>query len=491
MFDRLETLLPEISRFLQEVGETFTLQDLKNSVGLKKVDDNILGTFLISASLAYFFPDPDFRNGIWISKHGFFTGKEFIVQISDTENEEGVFIPGSRFLPFLPANKFAHDVKLFYEGKEIPKKKVYLSFERISSFYFLYSESDISNILCEDYEENIGVFSRLNNNFNPDSFFTVSAWDFSAVFEECSFDYPKRFSVYIKDWFNAEFEILKNKFEIEEEDVSNWFNLFETAVRSSLKILPMDACTQEILSFAFFLGEGALFNKNAAPMELFFEKNDVFGIVPYGIEEKFWAVDEPIKNPENWFDYPPIEDDVDDFFASINRPVTGAVIKCFTLDFLSSRYVERFDEDVKSNFIDDALSFFIPDFMPDYKNISSICKKYLEVHYDIEVKRYNPFTDDGARDVCSALTDFYKNFLLFFNEICERKLKTSDFDGQSPLMIYQIFDKVFQWFEFVSSIDPEDHNFIEVISVSLDNLSYVYMDVKVEIRNKISALTKT
>ena len=87
------------------------------------------------------------------------------------------------------------------------------------------------------------------------------------------------------------------------------------------------------------------------------------------------------------------------------------------------------------------------------------------------------------------MVDFYKNLVLFFNELDERKLKTSDFDGQSALMIYQIFDKIFQWSEFVSSMSPEDSNFIEVMSMSLENLSYVYTDVKVEIRNKISALT--
>ncbi|WP_245608854.1 hypothetical protein [Treponema putidum] len=123
MFDRLETLLPEINLFLQNGGEAFTLQELKNSIGLKKVDDELLGTFLISTSLAYFFPDPDFESGIWISRHGFFTGKEFPIQISNTESKMKIFIPGSRFLPFLPANKFAHEVKLFYEGKEIPKKR--------------------------------------------------------------------------------------------------------------------------------------------------------------------------------------------------------------------------------------------------------------------------------------------------------------------------------------------------------------------------------
>ena len=78
---------------------------------------------------------------------------------------------------------------------------------------------------------------------------------------------------------------------------------------------------------------------------------------------------------------------------------------------------------------------------------------------------------------------------LFFNEIAERKLKTSDFDGQSPLMIYQIFDKIFQWCELVASMSPEDYNLIEVMSMSLDNLFYVYTDVKVEITNKMSALT--
>lgn len=489
MFDQLEPLLPEINLFLQNIGEIFTLKELKDSIGLKRIDDDILGAFLISFSLAYFIPDPDSPDGIWASKHCFFSGKEFPVQISEMEREMGAFIPGSRFLPFLPADKYAHDIKFFYEGKEIPKQRLYLSFDRISSFYFLYTENDISHVLCEDYEENIAFFSDSNEGFIPNSKFAVSAWDFSSVFDQFGFDSPIRFFVRIKDWSKAEFEILKKKPVISEEDITVWFTLFEGAVKTALQILPMDSSTQEIVSFSYFLGESIIFSKKAAPMELFFERKDVFGIVPYGIEEKFWVLNEPIKNPDKWFDYPVGEDAIDDFFESVRRPVTAGMIRCFVLDFLSSHYMERFNEETKSLFINEGLSLFIPKFMPDYKNISLKCKNYLEAYYDIEIKSYNPFKEDAAKDLRSALVYFYKNLLLFFNEISEAKLKTSDFDGQSPLMLYQIFDKIFQWSEFVAAMSPEDSNFIEVMSMSLENLSYVYTDVKVEIRNKISALT--
>ena len=237
------------------------------------------------------------------------------------------------------------------------------------------------------------------------------------------------------------------------------------------------------------MAEDALFNENAAPMELFFERKDVFGVMPYGIEEKFGVLDEPIACPNSWFYYPYNESKEDNFFNSINRPVTEAVIDCFVLDFLSSHYVARFDDEVKGLFIKESLDFFIPEFINNYKTVSSKCKTYLEMHYDYWVNLYNPFKDDGSKDLRADLVDFYKNLVLFFNELDERKLKTSDFDGQSALMIYQIFDKIFQWSEFVSSMSPEDSNFIEVMSMSLENLSYVYTDVKVEIRNKISALT--
>ena len=48
MFDRLEPLLPKINLFLKNVGEAFTLEDLKNFIGLKNFDDSTLGIFLMS-----------------------------------------------------------------------------------------------------------------------------------------------------------------------------------------------------------------------------------------------------------------------------------------------------------------------------------------------------------------------------------------------------------------------------------------------------------
>ncbi|UTC63724.1 hypothetical protein E4O00_07145 [Treponema sp. OMZ 788] len=490
MFDQLEPLLPEINVFLQNVGEVFTLEELKNFIDLKDIDDSVLSVFLVASGLAYFLPDPDEENGAWISRHGFFTGKEFSVQISDTEDEMRIFIPGSRFLPFLPANQQVHEAKIFYKGKEIPKKKVYLSFNRIFSFYFLYSESDLSNALCEDHAENVDTLSRINDSFNPEARFAVSAWDFSAVFDKCSFNHPRRFLVRIKDWSNAEFEILKEGSELLEEDIESWFSAFEASVHSSLKILPMEAATQEVMSFAFFLGDDSLFYENATPMEMYFEQKAVFGVIPYGIDEKFWILDEPFTNPEVWFDYPYVKNEEESFFNYIGRPVTEDIIDCFVLDFLSENYITRFNDDVKKRFIKKTADLFVPKFMNDHKNMYSKCKTYLEDHYDYWVNLYNPFQDDISKELRYGLVDLYMDLVILFNNIDEKKLKPSDFDGQSSLIIYQIFEKLFQLCGFISYIEEENDSFFELVSMSLENLSYIYADVKVEIRNQISSLSK-
>ena len=487
-------LLSEINAFLRKRDSWFSMQDLLDFISLEDeaFTRRRLSDLLIGGGLAYVIPFD--RNGTeaWIGRNRFFSGKVFPIQVSDLEREEGIFIAGSRFLPFLKPGNYEHEAKIFYKGKEIPKKKAYLPFERIANFYFLYTENDVSHVLCESDEENKLLLSESDDGGDENFTYAVSVWDFSAVYEDCGFTYPIRLFVKIEDWDNGCFEIIADSYpNLTEHDINLWFEVFESAVKNAIGVLHINASTQEILAFAYFICSDFIFGDHSAPMELFFEKKNVFAVVPYGIEEKFWIIGKPVPILNEWFEYPyrPSTNE-EHFFKTLKMPVTENALNGLIVSFLADNYAGRFAPSIKAGFVDECAELLVPEGVLNREGQLAKCKNILAERYDYYAESFNPFTDTVFCEVRSSLVYLSRQLLRFINKLRSLNAVPSDFKNQSSLIISQIINKLLQCFEFLLSMTEDEYGYIDIMTVSLENLSYVYTDVKVDIINTLSAMEK-
>ncbi len=487
-------LISEIKTFLKIHRTWFLITDLLEFLSLydKKSFRKKVSDILIGHGLAYVIPADENGFEMWIGRGAFFSGKIFPVQISDLEKEDGIFIPGSRFLPFLKPDNYSQDIKIFYRGKEVTKKNVFLPFERISNFYFLYTENDISHILCDSDEENKAILARFDEGFEPNANFKFNVWDFSEIYLNRGFSERLTFFIKILNWEKGEFEIVDGIYpDISNTKIEFWFDIFENAVKNSMNILHINSPTQEILAFAYFMCGDIIFDLNAAPMELFFEKRNIFAVVPYGIEEKFWIVGEPIPIPREWFEYPNNSFSKNEmFFKKIKMPITDTVIKGLILSFLSENYIQRSDESLKEKFLNETSEMLIPEYISNREINLEKCKYILSENYGYYSITYNPFTDSVFREVRSSLVYLYKKLLVFLNELRSQNTEPADFKNQSAVIIHQIMSKLLQSFEFLFTMNEDEYGYIDVMSISLENLSYVYTDTKVDIINTLTALKK-
>ncbi len=491
---------PEILNFLNSHKEPFLMSELATFLNLENNDTTCeqLIDLLVGEALAYFIPNEE-EEELWISRQAFFTNKTFSIQISEYELKNKIFIQGSRFLPFTNIDNNFQATKILYNGKEIEKTATFMPFERVTSFYFLSTENNISHTLCEESEKNIEIFSQSEDDYSYNANFEVQAWNFEEIYENIYKTQKDKYQnnektiklfVKIVDWHQGIFEILNQKVpEPSNQQVEDWFNAFESGVRTSLKILNVYATTYEIISFAFFIYSELLFTKKPIPMELFFENKDIFSIKPYGIEEKFWISDEEIPVPEKWMSYPmDINDPIEGFFINKNTPITNRSLHHLITDYLRENYATRFDKEVKENFTKELAEL-------SFSKISEIEKENIEkiinYAYDDMAESYNPFTDQVLKEVREDLIIFYKDILKQYTKINKYKLQTQDLEHQSALVLNQITLKVLQAFDFISSIEEVDYEYLPILSLSMENLAYVFADMKVEITNKITDISKT
>ncbi len=487
-------LLSEIKAFLRQRPSWFSMDDLADFISLEDSERlrMRLENILIGFGLAYVIPMDDEGTETWIGRECFFSGKVFPVQVSDLEREQNIFIAGSRFLPFLKPDGYEHEAVIFYKNKELPRKPVFLPFERIANFYFLSTEDDVSHVLCETDEENKAILSEFDEGLDPDCTFMVNAWDFSAVYDECGFVFPLRLFVKIRDWDKGHFEIVDGLYpELTENDIELWLDVFENAVKNSMSVLHTKSSTQEIIAFAYFIFGDFIFGPKAAPMELFFERRNIFGIMPYGIEEKFCVLGAPLPILADWFDYPYKNCSGDEvFFKSINMPVTENALTGLVLSFLSDHYAARFDDSVKETFIGECAGLLVPKRIQNREALLVRCKHIVRGVYEYYADTFNPFTDTALYEIRTSLVYFYRQLLEFVNKLRSLNAVPADFKNQTSLVMNQIVSKLLQCFEFLFSIPEDEYGYINVMFVSLENLSYVYTDVKVDIINTLSAMEK-
>ncbi len=496
MNDATLLFFTKINKFLNTHKEPFLITELAEALDMETTEENCeqLISFLVNESLAYFIPNED-EQELWISKHAFFTNKIFAVSISDYELERDIFIEGSRFLPFINLRNTVGSTKLLYKGKELPKKSDFMQFERASSFYFLSTENNISHTLCENNEKNIEIFSEADDSFAYNTNFEISAWDLSEIYEERNLknqnkENRPRLFIKILDWEHGIFEITEEIApKLEKKVMNDWFEAFDNAVKNALKILNIYATTYEVLSFAFFIYSELLFTKNPVAMELFFEERNTFSIRPYGIEEKFWITDEEIPTPSRWFTYPMDTDDaLEKIFYENNTPLTSQVVYHLMLDNLRKNYARRFESEVKEEFISGLIELAIPDgSLEDKSTVSSL----LSMAYDDFSETYNPFIDNDLKNIREDLVFFYKDILSQYSRIKKYRLKTTDLPDQSALVLAQITFKVLQAFDFISSLEDDDYEYLSILTISMENLAYVLGDIKVEITNTITNISKT
>lgn len=495
LMDYLKELFPQILFFMEQTS-LFSITDLLNYLNIKpsKQNKEFISLMISEHCFAYPQPFPETAEKLWISRQSFFTKKEFAVTPTDFELQEKIFIPGSRLAPFINPFVIPCNPNISYKKEPAGKIIKELNISSIKDIYFLCGEDSLPAVLLEDCKENMEKFGQAYNSedfieeYGFENYFYVTAFNFKYIYSELNIKSGDKIIFKIENWSTGNFSVTKKAPEKEDGNVrKQWFREFENGVKESLKLLPINAFTEDIIAFAFFIKEKELFDGSFIAMDAYFKNANIFSVKKYGLEEKFWITDEEIPQYDFWIPF--INDDITEtpvFFLKTELPISEQIIESMIFVFMENNYINYRKDSYKDKCIKELCTLFLPSSPGIFDSLYKECYEIIKKRYTFYIKKYNPFENSQIIDLRGITVSFFKEVFSLIKDLKYSQKKPKDFKNYSGLILNQLILKLNNIFNFLFYYKETDAVYIENLCLSLEDMHNIFKETKANIQNTLS-----
>lgn len=174
------------------------------------------------------------KDGLFIPQSYFFQDAQFLIQPSQWELEQNIFIPGDRFSPFLSPMVFPADVILKHESSQLNAYKVIkCNIDESYDYLSLYGIKGALLYLCSDFIKNEKILMQTDFSRNK---INITVFDFKNFYKEVNFQEGDYIQFQVENAYEGNFSLKKlSKAEIDIKKQKNWHKLFEESLKTALK----------------------------------------------------------------------------------------------------------------------------------------------------------------------------------------------------------------------------------------------------------------
>lgn len=221
------------------------------------------------------------------SKSDFFRGGKFIVNLSQFEAENRLFIPGHRLLPFLNPSVRPWRIEITASGNG-PLRRIRSSAgsETLKPLYSLYGEENFLFLLIDDVQENSSIIiDSAESSYKL--YFT--AYDLSPLYngkKPESLAGNIALKLRIDDWEKGFYTAELLQTERNNTEPGEWIERLEKGFRTVLEKEKKLQMVPEVMSDAFVYGGKILLEDPQLSLEDFFEISDINDIADIIAEQK-------------------------------------------------------------------------------------------------------------------------------------------------------------------------------------------------------------
>lgn len=474
-FDK-EAFDRKLYEFTEKTTDLFSIQEALQAidVAVDELSVSLCAHTLLFGHLAYVFDshneDPDLD--LWISKHAFFVGKRFRIQPNDFELSNNMFVIGTRLWPFHNVECVPSDLRLEYNGNSVPLCEISVDVEDAFIYFDLGGENTAFQMMCADHEENNEVFLGLAEGIV--NFITLTAFDFTEVYRDLDIKRGDRLELVVKDWNNGVFELFPEKpVKPSAKKVSRWMSALDSCLLQGIEIFDTSVSIEDLLGFAFALGEDDLFTNSQVSIDEFIAQWQSFHVVEYGLEPRLWPVDKDLPKEKEWmFGMLFPDSDFEAFFYEKKLPVTEGIMQMLIYEFLSGyRFAAPKETDVEK-FIEHVQDMFFPPFIAISAEEREKLRVFLLVRYDTYKESYSPFTDKLQEEARHVLIPLYTAFLKIVFYIRKEKVLPRELNTQLGIQINQLVQKILVFVNFVALNQGLEYNtYFETLLLSAENFN--------------------
>ncbi|MDR3303525.1 MAG: hypothetical protein LBS86_03850 [Treponema sp.] len=459
-----ESLEIKVYEFIMRQDGAFHLEELANDPAIVKIgkqtpfsDEELIET--LEDSLLTFSAD-----GLtFIPRHQYFKGARFLLSPTDEEIDEGILIPGHRFLPFTELVFQPWQCTLLSEewGK-LPRKVVAREIASLHIYFTLVGIEHMAELLCEDQVSNL---ETLEHEEILTSRARITVFDMDALFQAWHFKPGDAIICEVNDWSTGLYTISYLSAEQRREGMAasqQWTDALEQGFRRAFDTMGFEAEIDEQIAWAYFYaGESVL---HTSPIHLggFLDVSSKVYMINLGFETRLWYERDLTFSQFLKGSAPPgtslraAPDSFDSLLDALNTPCSEIEIEAFLRDefFRHKGAVSPDSIDaltaavVKRVFGDEARSF------------SSAQRAALEKHFKKVAKKvsksYNYFQDQSAGKVRNGLLIILEDYHDWMNELKERFTLSQNSPAQRLAGLSQYMASFSTYLELLNDTGPED-----------------------------------
>ncbi|MDR2793411.1 MAG: plasmid pRiA4b ORF-3 family protein [Treponema sp.] len=419
----------------------------------------------------------------WISRRGCFEHVCFVIKPSRKEIMNGILIPGHRCIPFANPVLRPKEYSFFWKKKPVLWTNTEGEPEELYPYYTIFGEEYAPHYIAMDNEENEYAYSEGEE---PD-IVSISTLNMSRIYRETGFVPGDGFITNILNWKKGTFTLEKiSKDAWSESDLAEWLSVAEEGFKESFKILGPGISTEEQIAHAYFFGRERMRNIPAYSLEEFlYEKTDSIGLVPYGIETRFWFAGKEIPDSQGLLDGQRIADRtlIEEILFSNEIPVSEFVVQAYVRDALYRR--ETSVEGVLLRLIPSniarTLSLREWNILADY-----LAEVFAEIH-----PGYSLFTDKNAGPLRQKLIDLHTAIIEFAAVLRKDSMNEAYLPQQAFIMLSQIQTHAANLLDELS--DAEEPSDVDMLAMdsAYQGMLDTYDEIRSMIDDSLSAFRKS
>ena len=421
----------QIENYIKKSKKKFTFDEIKSFLPKDtKTPDRIIVDLLEESTLLFSVENTENKVTEYLPRHVYFSNSSFLVSPTDDEIEEGILIPGHRFLPFYDSELFpGESFDITTEDNEIICiKQIKYKIENLYKSHALLGAESIVEHFIADHPKNKALIG------DPSNRIKISIFDFKDFYEKNSFSDYDLLKFTVKNWSKGIFEvsIVKNE-EIKEAEVHNFTGHFEESLQKVFEKYGQWREIPEQLALAYLHCKKKVLKKPVMSIDQFIDSSESVQIKFVENNTILWHPDKEEEKEEN----------VDELFKISNGTTKSldAILEVYH-PYLSTTELTAFIKDSLFNEINDqepVLARCFPEGKPeliDEAQEVAFYNHFEEIFEEIadNYSREDPKIAEMRSNILNELENFY---IWFDNQRkSENSLEESDIVSLKQNILY-------------------------------------------------------
>ncbi len=257
----------EIDKFFHDNAQ-FTVQEIVDGMTAETPQQQRQFAEKLERELSVddrFFFDLERKN--FYSRQKFFHHAEFVITPTEFELDEGILIPGHRFLPFVFSEVFPSEITLREcGGKNLKTKPRTMKVSALIPYHLLMGIEQIGDFLvAEDPEHDIYAADA-----SPDTEVTITVFDLQHFYRETRFKQGDTLIARVLDWEKGVIDFTYGSGGLRDhQKIKHWVNEYSLALEKVIADYESYFDLPEFLAWGYFYGGKALFGPNSASLDEF------------------------------------------------------------------------------------------------------------------------------------------------------------------------------------------------------------------------------